>query len=42
MSTLGHVDLGGYAMNFTPSNRQGSNWVDLTILSRKATRRAWR
>jgi len=34
MSTLGHVDLGGYVMNFSPATRQGSNWVDLTILSR--------
>jgi ABC-type branched-subunit amino acid transport system substrate-binding protein len=34
MATLGHVDLGGYVMNFSSTNRQGSNWVDLTILSR--------
>jgi ABC-type branched-subunit amino acid transport system substrate-binding protein len=34
MATLGHVDLGGYIMNFSSSNRQASNWVDLTMLSR--------
>ena len=34
MATLGHVDLGGYVMNFSQANRQGSSWVDLTILSR--------
>jgi ABC-type branched-subunit amino acid transport system substrate-binding protein len=34
MAMLGHVDLGGYVMNFSSANRQGSNWVDLTILSR--------
>ena len=34
MATLGRVDLGGYVMNFGPASRQGSNWVDLTILSR--------
>jgi ABC-type branched-subunit amino acid transport system substrate-binding protein len=32
--TLGHVDLGGYAMNFAPTNHNGSDHVELTILSR--------
>lgn len=34
MGTLGRVDLGGYSVNYTPGNHQGSNWVELTILSR--------
>ena len=34
MGTLGRVDLGGYTLNFTPTNHNGSNWVDLTILAR--------
>jgi len=34
MGTLGRVDLGGYALNFSPTNRHGSTMVDLTILSR--------
>jgi ABC-type branched-subunit amino acid transport system substrate-binding protein len=34
MASLGRVDLGGYALNFTPPARQGSSWVELTMLSR--------
>lgn len=34
MGTLGRIDLGGFTVNYTPSNHQGSNWVELTILSR--------
>jgi ABC-type branched-subunit amino acid transport system substrate-binding protein len=34
MSTLGHVDLGGYVLNFSPTSRHGSTMVELTILSR--------
>lgn len=33
-ATLGHVDLGGFGLNYSPTNHNGSNWVELTILSR--------
>jgi hypothetical protein len=29
-----NYDLGGYIVNFTPSNHNGSNYVGLTILGR--------
>lgn len=34
MANLGRVDLQGYALTFGPGQRHGSNWVELTILSR--------
>jgi hypothetical protein len=34
MGTLGQVDLGGYALNYSPASHHGSTMVDLTILSR--------
>lgn len=34
MGTLGRLDLKGYTLNFGPTQRHGSNWVELTILSR--------
>ena len=34
MGGLGRVDMGGYALNFSSGNRHGSQWVDLTMLSR--------
>lgn len=34
MGTLGRVDLGGYVLNFANGNHHGSQWVDLTMLSR--------
>lgn len=34
MTTLGHVDLNGYVLDFSPSDHHGSSYVDLTILSR--------
>jgi branched-chain amino acid transport system substrate-binding protein len=34
MSTIGRIDLGGYALNYAPGNHHGSSFVDLTILSR--------
>ena len=34
MGSLSHVDLGGYTLNFSPTNHNGSNWVELTILAR--------
>ena len=33
-ATLGHVDFGGFALNYSPTSHNGSNWVELTILSR--------
>jgi branched-chain amino acid transport system substrate-binding protein len=34
MGTLGRVDLGGYALTYSPTSHHGSTMVDLTILSR--------
>lgn len=34
MGSLGRIDLGGVGLNFTPKQRQGSQWVELTILAR--------
>ncbi|HSD43413.1 MAG TPA: ABC transporter substrate-binding protein [Burkholderiales bacterium] len=34
MDTLQNFDLGGYVVNFTPNNHNGSNYVGLTILGR--------
>ena len=34
MGTVGRVDLGGYALTFSPTSHHGSTMVDLTILSR--------
>jgi branched-chain amino acid transport system substrate-binding protein len=34
MATLGRVDLGGYVLNFANGSHHGSQWVDLTMLSR--------
>jgi ABC-type branched-subunit amino acid transport system substrate-binding protein len=34
MGALGHLELGGYSLNFSPTSHQGSNWVELTMLSR--------
>lgn len=34
IGAVGRLDLGGYAMQFSPSQRQGSGWVELTMLSR--------
>ena len=31
---LGRVDVGGYALNFSGGNHHGSQWVDLTMVSR--------
>jgi branched-chain amino acid transport system substrate-binding protein len=31
---VSHVDLGGFALNFSPTNHNGSNRVELTILAR--------
>jgi branched-chain amino acid transport system substrate-binding protein len=34
MNSLGRLDLGGFMLNFSPTSRQASSWVELTILSR--------
>jgi ABC-type branched-subunit amino acid transport system substrate-binding protein len=34
MGSLSRVDLGGYSLNFSPTNHNGSTWVELTILAR--------
>lgn len=34
MGSLGRLDLGGFTLNFSPTQRQGSQWVELTILAR--------
>lgn len=31
---LGQVNLGGYPLNFSPTNHIGSRFVDLTVVSR--------
>ena len=34
MGNLGRLDLKGFSLNYGPNQRHGSNWVELTILSR--------
>lgn len=34
LDNLGQVNLGGYALSFSPSNHIGSHFVDLTVVSR--------
>jgi len=34
LETMGKVDLGGFTVNYTPENHNGSNFVDLTIISK--------
>jgi ABC-type branched-subunit amino acid transport system substrate-binding protein len=34
MRTLGRMDVGGFALNYSSGNHHGSQWVDLTMLSR--------
>lgn len=34
IGNLGRLDLGGYTMQFSPAQHQGSGWVELTMLSR--------
>lgn len=34
MGSLGRIDLGGFALNYTPTSHHGSSFVELTILSR--------
>lgn len=34
VETMGDVDVGGYFVNFSPKNHNGSHFVDLTIIAR--------
>jgi branched-chain amino acid transport system substrate-binding protein len=34
MEKMGKVDLGGFTVNYSPDNREGSRFVDLTIISK--------
>lgn len=34
LETMQHVDLGGFTVDFSPENHNGSSFVDLTIVSR--------
>lgn len=34
MAAVGRLDLGGYALQFSPTRHHGSSWVELTMLSR--------
>ena len=37
LASMGKVDLGGFTVNYTPSNHNGSSFVDLTIIARGGT-----
>lgn len=32
MERLGRLDLGGYVLNYSPTNHHGSNYVDITVI----------
>ena len=32
MESLGNLDLGGYANQFSPQNHHGSNYVDIAVV----------
>ncbi len=37
LASMGKIDLGGFTVNYTPTNHNGSSYVDLTIISRAGT-----
>ena len=37
LASMGKVDLGGFTVHYTPTNHNGSNFVDLTIIARGGT-----
>ena len=37
LAGIGKIDLGGFMVTYTPTNHNGSNYVDLTIISRAGT-----
>jgi branched-chain amino acid transport system substrate-binding protein len=32
LESLNHMDFGGYTVNYSPSARQGSSFVELTVM----------
>jgi ABC-type branched-subunit amino acid transport system substrate-binding protein len=37
LASMGKVDVGGFTVNYTPTNHNGSSFVDLTIISKNGT-----
>lgn len=37
LSSFGKLDVGGFFVNYTPTNHNGSSFIDLTIISRNGT-----
>ena len=37
LASMGKIDLGGFTVNYSPTNHNGSSFVDLTIISRAGT-----
>ncbi len=37
LASMGKVDLGGFTVNYTPTNHNGSSFVDLTIISKNGS-----
>ena len=37
LASMGRLDLGGFTVNYSPTNHNGSTFVDLTIISRGGT-----
>ena len=37
LASIGKLDLGGFTVNYTPTNHNGSSFVDLTIIARGGT-----
>ena len=37
LASMGKVDLGGFTVNYTPDNHNGSSFIDLTIISKGGT-----
>ena len=37
LASMGKVDLGGFTVTYTPTNHNGSSFIDLTIISRGGT-----
>ena len=37
LASMGKTDLGGFTVNYTPANHNGSSFVDLTIIARSGT-----
>jgi len=37
LASFGKLDVGGFTVNYTPTNHNGSSYIDLTIISRNGT-----